>query len=561
MLESVRTLLRRATLLALVASVSLTVVPAGAFAVEVPVASEQITGKVAFNGGYAEDADVSAVAFSYDSTAKGWDAVAASDVATSGAYTLDLPAAGTYRVGFFDAGLVYADRYFAAASKVESGTDIVVASGKVAAGINDTMTALPEYIISGKVAFVGETPPADGVGVTVYSYNGDTANSLVTRRTKADGTYRIHLPAPDPANGYTGLYRIGFTDFDDVFSPAFYRNASTVASATELTVNTPGTVVPNVNATLIAQGSSRIADTDIYNLGIKLSRERFEDGSGVPVVIAAASSWRDLAVAGPLSHGLGGTLLPTGSSTMSQRILDEIARLGSSEVIIVGGPRSVTLNQEYQLREAGVSVVRRVYGNDAFSTAAQVANEMVNSGIAGDGELQVAVLPFETPAPSVAAGAVFDANDTPVLFTKRYVLPTATAGFIARQAPARTLLVGGSSYISSTVASKIPARLQFSATTPAGVGAKIADFGIVNYDLSSRLVGLVSADKPAEAFVADTYLASKRVTAVSTKAALLDAATKSYLVAHKAVLARVIAVGTPAAFAPSTTAAAFAAIK
>jgi len=560
MLESVRTLFRRVALLALVASVSLTAVPVGAFAVEPPVASERIIGKVAFNGGFAEDAEVSAVAFSYDSVLKSWDAVAASDVTSAGAYALDLPAAGTFRVGFFDAGLVYADRYYAAASKVESGTDIAVAAGAVVEGVDDTMTALPEYLIEGKVAFVGESAPADGVGVTVYSYNTtDGALSLVTRRTKADGTYRIHLPAPDPANGYTGTYRVGFTDFDDVFAPTFFDNAGTVEAATDIAVATAGTVASNVDATLTAQASSRISAANIYNLSVELS-SRYEDGSGVPVVLANGASWRDLAVAGPLSHGLGGPLLATDKTAAPQVVLDEITRLGATQVVIVGGPAVVSIEQEYQLREMGIGVVRRIYGNDAFTTATQVANEMVNSGISDAGQLEVAIMPYETPDPSIAAAAVAISGDMPVLFTKKSSLPKATSRFLARVAPTRSLLLGGTTYISSAVAARIPARQQFSGT-PAAVGTKFAAFAIPAYGLSNRTVGLVSADKPAEAFVVGTYLASKRITAVSTKAAVLDPTTKSYLVAQKAVVARVLAIGTSTAFKTATYSAAFDAVK
>jgi energy-coupling factor transporter ATP-binding protein EcfA2 len=234
---------------------------------------------------------------------------------------------------------------------------------------------------------------------------------------------------------------------------------------------------------------------------------------------------------------------------------------GKSTLMNLMGLLDTPTSGQYLIDGVDVSVVRRLYGNDAFTTATQVANEMVNSGIAEAGDLEVAVIPFETAAPSIAAVAVMDANDIPVLFTKKNSLPAATSRFLSRRVPTRAIVVGGSGYISNAIVAKIPAHEQFAATSPAGVGTKIAAFGISTYALSDRIVGLVSADKPEEAFVADTYLASKRITAVSTKASSLDPVTKAYLVSQKSVIARVLAIGTPAAFKSATTAAAFAAVN
>jgi hypothetical protein len=376
-----RTALALALALALTATTGmLTAFPA--FGVT-PDHEEKICGTVTLPGPYAQDAEVSAVAF--QNLGGTWTAVAGEAVNEDGTYCVVLPEPGTYRIGFFDAALVYADTYYLNASSVSVATDIVVSDGSTVNGINQTLTQNPVNVIQGRVNFVGA--PGTRVGVEVYrqeTIEGELLWTTVhTRMTAEDGTYRIHTPG-------AGTYRIGFIDFDDIFGHVFYTNAGSVEDAHDVVV-TAGTPVSGIDVTMTAQPSTRIFGPNRFATAAAISQRTFEDGFGGTVVLVSGQSAPDGLSSAVLAYALEGPTLLTTNSYIPDVTMEEIRRLSPGEVVIVGGTGVVSLSQEFALRRAGVPIVRRLAGSDRYGTAVEVAREIANRGLYGGGELDVFV--------------------------------------------------------------------------------------------------------------------------------------------------------------------------
>jgi putative cell wall-binding protein len=510
--------------------------------VHTATAAEMISGKVSLPGTWAADAIVSAVAFQNDGT--GWGPVAGSDVATDGSYSIDLPGPGTFRVGFFDSALVYADAYYANASKVESGTDISVTTATPVANIDQTLTANPAIIVEGTVGFSGA--PGSAVGIDVYSFDSVAGAwaPLFARSSADNGAYRIHLPK-------AGTYRLGFTDYNDVFSSAYYANASTVESATDISVVTTGIPVAGVDQTLTAQPSTRTAGANRFETAIALSQKSYPDGFGGTVTLANGNSFADSLAGSPYALAMDGPMLLTASDAVPASVMTEIARLNPMQVVILGGRGAVSLSQEIALRNAGVPIVRRIEGRDRYETATQIAKEMVNNGLAGE-TLNVCVASGAGFADAMAAAPLAAAEQRPFLFVTKDGIPAATQAFIDDNAPASSLVLGGTGVISDAVATQLPAVTRIGGSDRYDTAAKIAAYGIDTLGMNRRVVGLASGANFADGLAAGGTLGARREVLLLTPAAPLAPKTVEFLTARKADIARIALVGGTAAVSEAT---------
>jgi hypothetical protein len=502
--------------------------------VRTAAASETISGRVSLPGTWSADANVQAVAFSFDSVQSAWAPVYFSEVASDGAYSMDV-APGTFRVGFTDSQRVYADTFYAGSvSKVESATAVVVATDTPVPGVDATMNANPVYVVEGHVGFTGASNDQP-VGVGVYQIDtvstSPTFGQLIqvySEKTDAAGNYRVHLLA----GGTTGL---GFTDFNDVFAPVFYADSPTVSGAATVTP-VKDTPLKGLDVTMTAQASVRVAGTDPYGTSIALSKSQFPDGFGGTVVMAAAGS-PDALAGGPYALAQDGPLLLTSKTVIPDDVMEEIARLNPMQVVILGGTGAVGLDAEVQLREAGIPVVRRLYGALRYDTAAQIAQELVNAGLVGSGGLEIAVANGAAYADAVAGGPVASAASMPILLVKN-----------------TSLVFGGSGVVADSVLAGLPAPTRLGGADRYDTAARIAAYGIDTLKMQPRIVGLGGGANAVlfNSLAAAPVLGARNQTLLLTPAGSLSPYTQGFLTARAGTIARITAVGDTANVSEAT---------
>jgi putative cell wall-binding protein len=518
-------------------------------------ASETISGHVALPGAWAADANVQAIGFSYDAVQAAYVPAAFSDVATDGAYSLAV-GPGNWKVGFTDSQRVYADTFYDAnVSTLASATTIAVTTDTPVPGVDATMVANPVYIVSGHVGFSGATN-GQPVGVGVYQVDtlstSPTYNQFIqiySEKTDASGDYRVHLTSGGPTE-------LGFNDFNDVFSPVFYANSPLLSGATTVspTVDVPLT---GLDVTMTVQPSGRVSGDDPYGTSIALSQSQFDAGFGGTVVLASATS-PDSMPGGPYALAQNGPLLLTSASTMPDEVKTEIERLNPMQVVILGGGAAVSLDQEVELRDMGIPVVRRLYGADRYATAAQVAQELVNAELVGSQGLGIAVANGRAYADAVAGGPVAAANSLPILLVTNDFVPAATEAFITKNAPATSLVFGGTGVVSDEVKDLLPNATRLGGADRYDTAALIAAYGIDTFKMQPRVVGLGCGwnSQLYNSLAAAPILGARNQVLLLTPSTYLSPYTETFLTARAGTVARLTAVGDTANVSDETFAAA-----
>lgn len=186
--------------------------------------------------------------------------------------------------------------------------------------------------------------------------------------------------------------------------------------------------------------TGRIGGLDRTATAARLSRHAFPDGAGV-VVIAAAGTFADAVAGTPLAAALHAPLLLTAPDGLAPVTAAEIARLGATEAVVLGGPVAVGEEVVAELGELGLEV-RRVAGDTRYATAAAIAAEVGTS----DRVVLASGVAFPD---ALAAGPFAVADDRAVLLTEPDTLPGVVADLLGEGAD--VVIAGGTAAIGAAV--------------------------------------------------------------------------------------------------------------
>lgn len=502
--------------------------------------TNSIKGQISHNGGDWADSAISAVP--YVNVSGTWQPVGGALVGADGSYSIDGLAAGTYRVGFFDSNNVYADDYYDSKTTTIGAGDDITLGGADVTGVNQTLTALPELRIAGRVHFVGATAGDGSVGVEIYSQDASgTWNVQYTVPIAADGSYKLHL-----AN--EGTYRLGFFDSDDAFAPAFYADASTVDSATDISVKA-AVPVSGIDQTMTVQPSVRYGGGDAIDTAVQLSQSAFADGFGGTVVVCTGDNWPDSLAAGSYAYAAGGPILLVHQKSVPGSVIAELARLAPTEVVIVGGTSAVSVDDEMAIRGTGVPIVRRLQGNDRYGTSVAVAQEMLNRGLVLYDEngnlMNVAFATGASAADAMGGSPVAADQQMPILLVQKNKVPPVVASFLAANESSATgvLLFGGTAVVSDAVADQLAVAPASGAaadnvTRLGGTDRYATSVAIAEYatglDFSPRMAALCSGTDYTAGLAACPVLAARKQVLLLTanklvKQKVSGSATYTYL--------------------------------
>ncbi|MBA2577523.1 MAG: septal ring lytic transglycosylase RlpA family protein [Euzebyaceae bacterium] len=176
------------------------------------------------------------------------------------------------------------------------------------------------------------------------------------------------------------------------------------------------------------------------------------------VLLATAAGFPDALAAGALANRLHAPLLLTTPGALPAVVAEELQRLQTETVWILGGENAVSAAVEADLAAAGYQV-RRLSGRTRYSTAAEVAQA---AGGSESGDVVVALGEHADPArawpDAVAAGALSATPDrVPTLLTRANDLPEETVAALAGLKPSRVLLLGGEAAIRPAVEAQLAA--------------------------------------------------------------------------------------------------------
>lgn len=163
---------------------------------------------------------------------------------------------------------------------------------------------------------------------------------------------------------------------------------------------TPGTVpenpgaIPGTKPGVVEKHGNRyverVAGKNRVHTAISTSKRFFKKSKYV--IIADSGNYPDALTATVLAHVLDCPILLNNTRYLEDDVAREIVRLGASEVIIVGGHKSISENVKSQLAKYDQNKVQRIWGRDRYVTSSELAYEIerltgkVNKAIIASGE-------------------------------------------------------------------------------------------------------------------------------------------------------------------------------
>jgi putative cell wall-binding protein len=191
----------------------------------------------------------------------------------------------------------------------------------------------------------------------------------------------------------------------------------------------------------------RIAGADRFATAAAVSAATFPAGAAT-VYIATGANFPDALTGVVAAAEAAGPLLLVNRDGIPAATESELARLGPSEVVILGGAGAVGAEVEGSLRRFGA--VRRIAGPSRFATAAALAADAFT-----DGAATVYVATGGNFPDAVAGGAIAALVPAPVLLSTTGDLTDATRAELLRLAPTRVVILGGNAVVGPDVEAEL----------------------------------------------------------------------------------------------------------
>ncbi|CAN5385414.1 hypothetical protein BH23ACT9_BH23ACT9_05290 [soil metagenome] len=280
-----------------------------------------------------------------------------------------------------------------------------------------------------------------------YCADGTVAGcGAVLWRALADAAVLLESEADDEGCGFPAAYQFGSPTVSDWIYGAdcdniVQRAAGVVAAPSMRWVNRP------TFQQVVQAGSDigRINGLTRITTATSLSRHAWPEGSDV-VVIAAAGTFPDAVAGTPLAAANDAPLLLTDRDQLSPATRYEIARLGASRAIVLGGTAAVDSVVVEALEVDGLTV-QRVAGEDRFATAVAIAAELGQTDrfvVANGGAFPDAL----------AAGPFAVSDDRAILLVSTDSVPPVVAE--ALQGATDIVIAGGEAAVDAAVAASLP---------------------------------------------------------------------------------------------------------
>jgi putative cell wall-binding protein len=198
--------------------------------------------------------------------------------------------------------------------------------------------------------------------------------------------------------------------------------------------------------------TERLAGVDRFGTAVAVSQKAYPDGASI-VYVASAVDFPDALSAAPIAALNRGPLLLTRRDSIPAAVLEEIARLKPSRIVIVGGASAVGAGVASTL--ASRAAVHRIAGPDRFATSRKLADETFATAAS------VYVATARDFADALSAGAAAAAARGPVLLVdgRSSVMDPETAASLSRLNPTTVTLVGGTQALSGDIEQQIRRQL------------------------------------------------------------------------------------------------------
>jgi putative cell wall-binding protein len=321
---------------------------------------------------------------------------------------------------------------------------------------------------------------------------------LLSLTGPADADFDLYLYGPgttDLATDEPLAWSVGLTSsesitFDVTTAGRYYIEAQAFSGSGMLNLSWLRTLTPLPGDVVRLSGVNR------YETALKLSRETFGAGSSAYAVLATGENFPDALSAASISGVRDCPLLLTPTKTLYGGVLTELARLGATNVIIVGGPNAVSTAVETSIRNSGRAVTR-LQGINRYETSARIADYVI-AAQGGTWPGTAFMARGDNFADALSAGPLAFAKGYPILLTRSGDLPTETRAVMLSRHVNDVVITGGTSAVSSAVEATIralPGMLNVERLQGADrylTARAIADYGVKHQWVTCAYVGVAT---------------------------------------------------------------------
>ncbi|WP_181519550.1 cell wall-binding repeat-containing protein [Anoxybacillus ayderensis] len=193
--------------------------------------------------------------------------------------------------------------------------------------------------------------------------------------------------------------------------------------------------------------SERIDGKDRFEVAVNISKKGWTGGSDV-VILANYNAFADALSASTLAYKHNAPILLTHSDRLTDSTREEIRRLMPREVIVIGGYATISSDVINQLKQIGVSTVRRIDGKDRYEVAYNIANELPAS--------QTVIIAYGLAFADALTIAPYAAqNAYPILLSNKDSISSGVLRYISENNVNQIIIVGGEGSISKAIENQL----------------------------------------------------------------------------------------------------------
>ncbi|KAA8669780.1 cell wall-binding repeat-containing protein [Clostridium sp. HV4-5-A1G] len=192
---------------------------------------------------------------------------------------------------------------------------------------------------------------------------------------------------------------------------------------------------------------NRLWGEDRIETSLKISQEGWKYGAAT-AVIAQGYGYADALCAAPLAKKYNAPIILSRQGSLDDETIKELKRLKVDRAFVIGGTGSLSDNVESQLKDIGVSVVKRLGGQDRYETSVKIAEELENVS-------NIVVASGSGYADSLSIAAIAAKKGMPILLSQSDALPQAVKNYLKNRNIEKTYIVGGTGVISSDLESSL----------------------------------------------------------------------------------------------------------
>ena len=224
---------------------------------------------------------------------------------------------------------------------------------------------------------------------------------------------------------------------------------------------TPGTVpenpgaIPGTKPGVVEKHGNRyverVAGKNRVHTAISTSERFFKKSKYV--IIADSGNYPDALTATVLAHVLDAPILLNNTRYLEDDVAREIVRLGASEVIIVGGHKSISENVKSQLAKYDANKVQRIWGRDRYVTSSELAYEIERL----TGKVNKAIIASGENFPDALATAPLGSKEiAPILLVTRNQMDKKVSKALKDLNINKVYVAGGQNSVSKKLEAKLP---------------------------------------------------------------------------------------------------------